>query len=387
METYELNRNLSHIVASPIRAFNDQISHIEGLIRLTIGEPDFPTPEKIKVAAIDAIQHKNNGYTHSRGLIELRQAVANYLERHYQLSYDPEKEIIITHGATQPLFAAFMTLLNPGDKVITPSPSYVIYATQIALANGELVAVDVSEDNFKLTPERLEATLSEHPETKVLLLNFPTNPTGVTYNRSELEALADVARAHQLYVVSDEIYSELTYEGQHVSMANIYPERTLLINGLVKSHAMTGWRSGFIAGPAGIMNDLFKVHQATINTPNTQMQYASIVGYNDCDDDSRQMRDEYFARRNYLINALEPLGFEVSKPEGAFYLFVKVPDWFDGSDVDFSLALAEEAKVGVIPGSGFGDAGKGYFRLSYAAKMDTLEEAVRRITVFINKYQ
>lgn len=385
MENYILNQNLARITSSPIRAFNEQIKSIDDLIYLTIGEPDFPTPTAIKKAAIDAIQHKSNGYTHSSGLLELRQAIANFIQRHYQLSYDPESEIIVTHGATQALFASFLTLLNPGDKVITPSPNYVIYKTHVALANGSLVTIDVSNNAFKLTPEHIEASLKEHPETKVLLLNFPTNPTGVSYSRTELEAIVEVARAHQLYIVSDEIYAELTYEADHVSVATLYPERTLLINGLVKSHAMTGWRSGFIAGPKEILKELYKVHQATINTPNTQMQYASIKAYNDCDEDSRMMREEYLKRRNYLVKAFDELGFELSNPEGAFYLFIKVPQWFNGSDLDFCLALAHEAKVGVVPGSGFGDAGKGYFRLSYAAKMSDLEEAIRRITNFVKQ--
>lgn len=383
----QLNRQLKKITSSPIRSFNEKIQTIEGLIPLTIGEPDFETPHNVKMSAIEAIQSNKNGYSPSKGLLELRQAIARYILRHYQLTYNPETEIIVTAGPTQALFACMMTLLNPGDKVITPSPNYVIYTTQAALANAELIQVDVSQSHFILTPELLEETLQKHPETKVLLLNHPSNPTGATYTKDQLEALVPIIKRHQLWVISDEIYSELTYHQPHISFASLLRDQTLYINGLSKSHAMTGWRSGFIAGPADVMTELFKVHQAMVNTPNTQMQYASITAYDECDYAITEMRQTYLERRNFLLEQFNALHITTVHPDGAFYLFVKVPEWFNGDDVDFCTQLAQEAKVGTIPGSGFGRAGAGYFRISYAASMAELKEAMTRIVTFIQQHQ
>lgn len=379
----QLNSQLQYLKPSPIRSFNDQISGIEGLIPLTIGEPDFNTPDFIKEAAIKAIKENKNGYSHSRGMLPLRQAVARYIARKYEVNYNPETEILITAGPTQALLSSFMTLLNQGEKVVTPSPNYVIYTTQTNLAYGEFVTIDVSETEFILTPALLEQALVENPETTVLLLNYPSNPTGVTYTREQLEALIPVIEKYDLWVVSDEIYSELTYNQKHVSMAALLPERTILINGTSKSHAMTGWRSGFVAGPEWVISQMFKVHQATINTPNTQMQHASIVAYDQGDAAIEEMRNIYKERRDFLMNAFKEIGIETLNPQGAFYLFAKVPDWFEGNEFEFCLALAQEAKVGTVPGSGFGEAGKNYFRLSYAASLDTLKEATRRIAEFM----
>lgn len=382
MTVFTLNQTLATIKPSPIRSFNDKISNIEGLIKLTLGEPDFPTPDFIKEAAIQAIQADLNGYTHSRGLIELRQAIARFLKRKYDLIYRPEDEIIVTVGATEALFSTFMAILNSGDKVIVPSPNYVIYETHVKLAGAELVPVDVSGSEFLLTASQLETTLRQHPETKVLLLNHPCNPTGVTYSRSQLEELLSVAKKHQLIVVSDEIYSELTYSDAHVSVANILPEQTILINGASKSHAMTGWRSCFIAAPATFTEQIFKVHQATVNTPTSASQYASIAAYDKGDDSIIAMRETYRERRDLLMTGLHTLGYTTSAPKGAFYLFVKVPDWFSGDDFEFCLELAHQAKVGSVPGQAFGDAGRGYFRLSYAASTEQLQEALRRIATY-----
>ena len=379
----QFNSRLNQIKPSPIRSFNDQISSIEGLLALTIGEPDFHTSEPIKLAAIKAINHNLNGYSHSKGLLELRQAISSFLERKYQLSYNPEDEIIVTAGPTQALFTSFMTILNPGDKVIAASPTYVIYSTQVQLAQASFVPIDVSQTNFRLTPDLLEEALAAHPETKAILLNHPSNPTGVTYTREELEALVPIIKKHQLWVVSDEIYSELTYDHQHTSFASLLREQTILINGLSKSHAMTGWRSGFLAAPRNVMTQLFKVSQATINNPNRQMQYASIEAYLNGDDFTDKMKEEYKSRRDFLVKAFNQMGITSIYPQGAFYLFVKVPEWFNGSDFDFCLKLAQEARVGTVPGSGFGEAGRQYFRISYATRMAVLEEAVRRISTFV----
>lgn len=383
----KMNQQLKHLQPSPIRSFNEQIAKIEGLIPLTIGEPDFNTPDFIKEAAIKSIKDDLNGYSHSRGMIELRQAIARYVLRKYDLTYAPETEIIITSGPTQALFASFLTILNPGDKVLIASPNYVIYNTQVSLAHGEMVMVDTSDSNFIFTPEKLEQAIIENPETAAILLNHPANPTGGTYTEAELRALVPVIEKYDLWVVSDEIYGELTYDHQHFSMAKLLRDRTILINGLSKSHAMTGWRSGFVAAPEEIASQLFKVHQAMVNTPNTQMQYASIVAYDHGDEAIEEMRQIYKERRDYLMQAFHEIGIETLNPQGAFYLFVKVPTWYSGDDRQFCLDLAHQAKVGVVPGSGFGPAGKDHFRVSYAASLDTLKEAMARISQFVKENQ
>lgn len=383
MKEFKLNETLAALKPSPIRAFNDKISGIEGIIRLTLGEPDYPTPRFIKDAAIDAIDKSFNGYSHSRGILELREIITDYLKRKYELEYSATDEIIVTVGATEALFASFYALLNEGDKVITPSPHYAVYGTQVGLAGGIFVPVDVSDDDFILTPEKLTEALTEHPETKVLLFNYPSNPTGRTYTPEQLKALADVIKQHNIFVVSDEIYSELTFEGKHVSLASFIPEQTILINGASKSHSMTGWRMGYIAGPKWVIDEIFKVHQAAINAPSTQAQYAVIEGYAKGDEEVEKMRQGYIERRDLLVEGFAKIGFELASPQGAFYLFIKVPDWFKGDDYDFCLQLAEEAKVGVVPGQAFGKAGERYFRLSYAASTEKLTEALKRIEKFV----
>lgn len=384
MKEFKLNETLAELKPSAIRAFNDKIGNIEGIIRLTIGEPDYPTPRFVKDAAMAGIDKKFNGYSNSRGMIELREVIRDYMDRKYNLTYSPEDEILVTIGATEALFTSFYALLNKGEKVITPSPHYAVYGTQVALAGGTFVPVDVSDDAFILTPERLSATLEEHPDTKVLLFNYPSNPTGRTYTAEQLEALAEVIKQHNIVVVSDEIYSELTFEGKHVSLATYIPDQTLIINGASKSHSMTGWRMGFIAGPKWIVDEIFKVHQSSVNCPPTQAQYAAIAAYAEGDEEVAQMRQGYIERRDLLVAGFEKIGFELASPQGAFYLFIKVPDWFEGDDYDFCLTLAEEAKVGLVPGQAFGAAGKRYFRLSYAASTEQLTEALNRIETFVN---
>lgn len=383
MKEFKLNETLAGLKPSAIRTFNDKISGIEGIIRLTIGEPDYPTPRFIKDAAIAAIDKSFNGYSHSRGILELREVISDYLNRKYNLTYSAEEEIIVTVGATEALFTTFYALLNKGEKVITPSPHYAVYGTQVGLAGGTFVPVDVSDDAFILTPERLSETLAEHPDTKVLLFNYPSNPTGRTYTPEQLKALAEVIKQHNIVVVSDEIYSELTFEGKHVSLATYIPEQTIIINGASKSHSMTGWRMGFIAGPKWILDEIFKVHQSAVNAPSTQAQYAVIEGYAKGDKEVEEMRQGYIERRDLLVEGFERIGFELASPQGAFYLFIKVPDWFEGDDYDFCLKLAEEAKVGLVPGQAFGKAGKRYFRLSYAASTEKLTEALNRIETFV----
>lgn len=386
MAEFELNRTLKDIQQSAIRSFNDKISGIDGLIRLTLGEPDFPTPRFIKDAAIEAIDKSFNGYSHSRGEIELREIISDYMNRHYDVKYDPETEIIVTVGATEALFTSLYAILNPGDKVLVGAPYYAVYKNFVTLAGGEFVPVNLREDHFLFTPEKLDTILSNDPAIKVLFLNHPSNPTGATYNAEQLEGIAEVARKHNLIILSDEIYSELTYGDKHVSMAKFAPERTIVVNGASKSHSMTGWRMGFICAPEVFTSQIFKIHQAVVNAPSTQAQYACIEGYSERGDiEIDRMRNIYLERRNLIRDGMNRLGFETSNPQGAFYLFVKVPDWFDGDDMDFCLDLAHKAKVGVVPGSAFGEDGKGYFRISYAASTNELNEFLNRVETYIKE--
>lgn len=382
MDNILLNQRVVNAKPSPIRAFNDRISGIDGLLKLTLGEPDFKAPDAVHKAAIEAIEKGHDGYTHSRGMIELRQAIAGYLDRRNGLKYDPETEIIASHGGTGALFSTLFALLNEGDKVVVPSPHYAVYQTILSLCGATYVPVDVSADGFILTGDRLEEVIAEEGEIKLVLMNHPSNPTGVTYTEDQLSDLAGVLRKHGILAVSDEIYSELTYGRKHISMGEVLRDQTIVLNGASKSHAMTGWRMGIIAGPEEYISQIFKVQQASINTPNTAAQYGAIAAYADCDEAVDEMKAVYDKRRSYIRDAMREIGFETADPTGAFYLFVKVPDWFDGSDEDFCVSLAEEAKVGVIPGSAFGEAGSGFFRISYAASTEDLEEFVRRVKAF-----
>lgn len=378
--------SLKDFKQSPIRSFNDKISGIEGLIKLTLGEPDFPTPQFIKDHAIDSISKSFNGYSHSKGMLELRETISGYLKRRYDLDYKADNQILVTIGATEGIFTTLYTLLNPGDKVVTSSPNYAVYSNQVQLAGGQFVAVDVSGTGLIWTPELLDETLTNDPEIKVLLLNHPSNPTGQTYDADQLQALAEVVKKHDIWVISDEIYAELTYGSKHVSMAKFLPEQTILINGASKSHSMTGWRMGIVAGPSEVIDKIFIVHQSTVNAPTTQAQFAGIAAYSPEGDQAiEEMRDQYLERRDYLLGRLHEIGLEVDKPNGAFYLFIKVPAWFEGDDMDFCLKLAHEAKVGLVPGQAFGEAGTNYVRLSYAASLEKLEEAMNRLEDFIKE--
>lgn len=378
--------SLNNIKQSPIRSFNDSISGIEGLIKLTLGEPDFPTPQFIKDYTIESINNSFNGYSHSKGLLELRETISDYLKRRYDLDYDAEKEIVVTVGATEAIFTTLYSLLNPGEKVVVSSPHYAVYKNLVNLTGGEFVAVDVSATGLIWTPELLDETLTNDPEIKVLLLNHPSNPTGQTYNAEQLEALAEVLKKHDIWVVSDEIYAELTYGSKHISMAKLLPEQTILINGASKSHSMTGWRMGIVAGPSEVVDKIFIVHQTAVNTPTTQAQFAALAAYSvEGDKAIEEMRKQYEERREYLLKRIPEIGLEANKPDGAFYLFIKIPEWFEGDDMDFCLKLAHEAKVGLVPGQAFGEAGKNYVRLSYAASLEMLETALDRIEDFIKE--
>lgn len=385
MNYKNINKYLIKTPENLIRTFNDQISSIKDLLYFNIGEPDFPTPSNVKQAAIQSIEDDQSFYAHSRGVLELREAVSRYLKRKYQLNYSAEDQIFITAGATQALYIAIQGILNEGEEVLVVDPNYVIYNSQIIAAGGSVVAIDVSDTHFKLTPEKLLDHMT--PKTKALILNHPTNPTGATYSADELKAIADIANENQLYIISDEVYSEFSYTHPHTSIAAFAPDLTLLINGASKSHAMTGWRSAFLAGPSELMDLLYPLHQAILTTITTQVQYASIEAYDHSDEAIHEMCQSYQERRNLLIAGLDQLAYDYVFPEGAFYLFCKVPDWYKADDYQFCLDLAHEVQVALTPGQIFGEAGKGYFRISYVSSLDNLKELLSRLASFEANYK
>lgn len=323
--TKKFNKNLDKIEVSLIRQFDQSISTIPGVLRLTLGEPDFPTPDHIKEAAKAAIDANQSHYTGMSGLLELRQAAADFVKEKYNLNYRPEDEVLVTIGATEALSATLTAILEEGDKVLLPAPAYPGYEPIVNLVGAEIVEIDTTENDFVLTPEMLEqAILAQGDKLKAVILNYPANPTGVTYSRAQIEALAAVLSKYEVFVVCDEVYSELTYTEQgHVSLAEYLPEQTIVINGLSKSHAMTGWRLGFIFAPAVFTAQLIKSHQYLVTAANTMAQYAAIEALTAGKDDAQPMKAEYVQRRDYIIEQMTELGYQIIKPDGAFYILLK----------------------------------------------------------------
>ncbi|MFC4760522.1 aminotransferase class I/II-fold pyridoxal phosphate-dependent enzyme [Fructobacillus durionis] len=378
------NQRLNLVKPSKIRSFDNQISDIEGLVKLTIGEPDFDTPDHIKKAAIKAMQQNQTHYTAQAGTAALQEAIAGYLKRHHDLVYSAHSEIVATVGATEAIYAILETLINPGDQFVIPTPAFALYEPIINLLGGEVIDVDTSETDFKLSPTVLEKVLSENARVKAVFLSYPNNPSGSTLSEEEVHALAKVIKKHHVFVISDEIYSDLTYDKQPYSIARDLPKQTIYISGVSKSYAMTGWRIGFVAAPADFIARLRKIHAFMVTCPSAIDQAAAAEAFLNGDADIDKMRFEYRERRNVLFQGLTSMGLRPLYPEGAFYLFVPVPESFQNDDELFAFRLARMAKVGVIPGSAFGNGGKGYVRLSYAASMDSIKEALRRIKTALN---
>lgn len=378
------NQRLDLVKASKIRSFDNQISDIEGLIKLTIGEPDFDTPDHIKEAAVKALNQNQTHYTAQAGTAALQEAIAGYLKRHHHLDYSAHSEIVVTVGATEAIYAILETLINPGDQFVIPTPAFALYEPIINLLGGEVIDVDTSETDFKLSPTVLEKVLSDNSRVKGVFLSYPNNPSGSTLSEDEIHALAKVIKKHHTFVISDEIYSDLTYDKKPYSIARDLPKQTIYISGVSKSYAMTGWRIGFVAAPADFIQRLRKVHAFMVTCPSAIDQAAAAEAFKNGDEDISQMRMEYRERRNVLYQGLASMGMRPLYPEGAFYLFVPAPESFQNDDELFALRLARMAKVGVIPGSAFGNGGKGYVRLSYAASMTDIKEALRRIKTAIN---
>ena len=380
-----LSKVITEIEPSGIRKFFDIVSEMKDAISLGVGEPDFDTPWHIRDEGIYSLEKGRTFYTSNAGLKELKIEIANFLERKYGLEYDYNHEIMVTVGGSEAIDIAMRAMLDPGDEVLIPQPSYVSYLPCAKLAGGVPVVIELKAENqFRLTREELEAAIT--PKTKILVLPFPNNPTGAIMTKEDLEPIAKLVEKYDLYVLSDEIYSELTYKTDHVSIASLpgMRERTLVVNGFSKGLAMTGWRLGYICGPQIIMEQMVKIHQYAILCAPTNSQYAAIEGLKNCDDEIQKMRTAYNERRRYLMHAFKEMGLRCFEPFGAFYVFPNIQE-FGMTSEEFATELLREEKVAVVPGSAFGASGEGYIRISYAYSLDDLKEALGRVNHFIEK--
>lgn len=381
-----LCRRVADVPPSGIRKFFDVVSEMDGVISLGVGEPDFNTPWTYTDAAIYSLRRGHTHYTSNWGLIELRRAINRYLTGRFETEYDPTDEILVTVGASEGIDLALRALVEPGDEVIVPDPSYVSYMPNIRFAGGVCVAVPtVAEEGFRLTPERLRAAIT--PKTKALILPYPNNPTGAVMGREDLNKIAEVLRGTDIMVISDEIYAELTYEGKHVSFAAIPGmwERTITLNGFSKAFAMTGWRMGFACGPREVMAVMCKIHQYTMLCAPTPGQYAALEALSSGEQndyaDVRRMVDSYDRRRRLIVHGLREAGLSCHEPRGAFYAFPAVPEGMDSQT--FCEKLLWEKKVAAVPGDAFGALGDGFIRCSYAASVENIQKAVERIAAFV----
>lgn len=383
-----INTRIKKLPNSEIRSFSNQISQIPDIVKLTVGEPDLNTPDHIKQAAINDINKDDSHYAPEAGKPEYLNAVSSYLQKSLNVFYDPQNEICATVGVSEALNVSFMAILNPGDKVIVPTPVWGVYFGIIEMAGGIAVQVDTSDDNFILTAEHLAKVMeNEGKDAKAIILTDPSNPTGRVYSKNELEELAQVIDNYNLYALSDEIYAELIYsQKKHYSLTQIIPERTILLSGLSKNFAMTGWRIGYIAGPAEIMQTIIKVNSFMITSVTDNVQIGAAEAMTNGEKDYIAARKIYENRLQIIQTGLEKDGFTMATPEGAFYIFAKIPTEFGSDDVAFAKDLAIKAKVGVIPGSYFGQGGQGFVRLSYAYSEQNLLTAVERITNYVNEH-
>ncbi len=382
-----LSKTIVTIEPSGIRKFFDIVSEMQDAISLGVGEPDFDTPWHIRDEAIYSLEKGRTFYTSNAGLKELKIEIGRYLDRRFGMTYDYEKEMIVTVGGSEAIDIAMRAMLDPGDEVLIPQPSYVSYLPCAVLANGVPVIIELqAEHEFRLTAEQLEAAIT--PRTKILVLPFPNNPTGAVMEREDLEKIAEVVIRHDLYVISDEIYAELTYLENHVSIASLpgMKERTILINGFSKAYAMTGWRLGYVCGPAAIIGQMLKIHQYAIMCAPTTSQYAAVDAVRNGDEDVRRMREEYDGRRRYVLHRFREMGLSCFEPFGAFYAFPCISEFGMTSD-EFANALLQAQKVAVVPGTAFGACGEGFVRISYAYSMDDLKRALDRIEAFINDFR
>ena len=379
-----LSKTIESIPPSGIRKFFDVVNEIEGAVSLGVGEPDFDTPWHVRDEGIYSLEKGRTFYTSNSGLKELREEICRFVKRKYDCDYTVS-ETLVTVGGSEAIDIAFRAMLDAGDEVIIPEPCYVSYKPCAVLAGGIPVVIDLKEENrFRLTREELLSAITER--TKILLLSFPNNPTGAIMEREDLEAIAEVCREKDIFVVSDEIYSELTYGKEpHVSIASLpgMKERTVVINGFSKAFAMTGWRLGYALGPENVIKQMTKIHQFAIMCAPTTSQFAAVEALRNGDDDIKVMRESYDQRRKYLLNAFEDMGLPCFEPEGAFYMFPSIKRFNMSSD-EFAERLLKAEKLAVVPGTAFGDSGEGFLRISYAYSIDSLKEAMGRLERFIS---
>ena len=383
--TNTLSNMVETIKPSGIRKFFDIVSEMKDAISLGVGEPDFDTPWHIRDEGIYALEKGKTFYTSNAGLKELREEICNYLDKTQGIKYNPLKEVIVTVGGSEAIDIGLRAIINAGDEVIIPQPAYVSYEPCTILAGAKPVIINLKAENeFRLTAEELEMAITD--KTKVLILPFPNNPTGAIMEREDLEKIAEVIRKHDIYVMSDEIYGELTYKGKHVSIASIagMKERTILINGFSKAYAMTGWRLGYACGPEAIIKQMTKIHQFAIMCAPTTSQYAAVEALRNGDDDVKMMRQAYNQRRRFLLNAFKEMKLECFEPFGAFYVFPCIKE-FGMTSEEFATRFLEEEKVAAVPGNAFGESGEGYLRISYAYSLDNLKIAMERFKRFVEK--
>ena len=382
-----LSETIVNIKPSGIRKFFDLVSEMndKDVISLGVGEPDFDTPWHVRDEGIYSLEKGRTFYTSNSGLKELREEICNYLDRRYQVSYDWHHETIVTVGGSEGIDIAMRAMLDPGDEVLIPQPSYVSYEPCAILAGGKPVIIELKAENeFRLTPEELLEYITD--KTKILVLPYPNNPTGAIMERADLEKIAEIVMEKDIFVLSDEIYSELSYKGYHVTIASIpgMKERTILINGFSKAYAMTGWRLGYACGPREIIEQMTKIHQFAIMCAPTTSQYAAVEAMRNGDADVATMREAYDQRRRYLVNAFKEMGLECFEPYGAFYIFPCIKE-FGMTSEEFAERFLKEEKVAVVPGTAFGDSGEGFLRISYAYSLQNLKAALERLDRFVKK--
>lgn len=380
-----LSDKVTGLKPSGIRKFFDIVTEMKDAISLGVGEPDFDTPWFIRDEGIFSLERGRTFYTSNAGLKDLRQEIANYIKRTQNIEYDPNSEIIVTVGGSEAIDIGLRAVINPGDEVIIPQPSYVSYEPCAILADAKPVIIDLkAENDFRLTPDELLDAITD--KTKVLILPFPNNPTGAIMEKEDLEKIAKIVIENDILVMSDEIYSALTYKGKHVSIASLdgMKERTILINGFSKAYAMTGWRLGYACGPKEIIRQMTKIHQYAIMCAPTTSQYAAVEALKKGDEEVEKMRQSYNQRRRFLMNAFKEMGLNCFEPFGAFYVFPCIKE-FNMTSEEFATRLLTEEKVAVVPGSAFGDCGEGFLRISYAYSIENLKEAISRIEKFVKK--
>lgn len=382
-----LSNTIKEIKPSGIRKFFDIVSEMKDAISLGVGEPDFDTPWHIREEGIYSLERGRTFYTSNAGLKELKVEICNYLKRKQNLEYDYNTDVFITVGGSEAIDVAFRAMLDPGDEVLVPEPCYVSYVPCAQLTHAVPVSINLKEENqFRLTKEELLEKITD--KTKILVLPFPNNPTGAIMEREDLEAIAEVCIEHDIYVLSDEIYAELTYKGKHVSIAEIpgMKERTIIVNGFSKAYAMTGWRLGYAVGPSNIIEQMLKIHQFAIMCAPTTSQYAAVEALKNGDKDVEKMRESYNQRRRYLIHEFREMGMDCFEPYGAFYVFPSIKKFGLASE-EFATRLLQEEKVAVVPGTAFGDCGEGFLRISYAYSLDNLKIALARVRRFVERLE